>query len=215
MWTEILIKHLYIWEFKGEQDALQDDLKLRWEENVTSFSEASDLQSQPLEAFGDLTVPMKVISARSQSLSIFLNLWIVLILPVLLSLTVQSLIWRRYCMWFRSVLPQPLAAGGGDVVMQAAGVYRRLDFRLAALWGMTKGLVFFKSHCDISMSFWHYRHCRTQRNSTVTTKHSLFWWENPLSCLGSTYCKTIASRLAQAKYIYHRWNTGPCCLGPN
>lgn len=36
-------------------------------------------------------------------------------------------------------LPQPLAAGGGDVVMLAAGVDGCLDFSLAALWGRKRG----------------------------------------------------------------------------
>lgn len=36
-------------------------------------------------------------------------------------------------------LPQPLAEGGGDVVMLAAGVDGCLDFSLAALWGRQRG----------------------------------------------------------------------------
>lgn len=35
---------------------------------------------------------------------------------------------------FRGVLPEPAAAGGGDVVVSAAGVDGRLDFSLTALW---------------------------------------------------------------------------------
>lgn len=35
---------------------------------------------------------------------------------------------------FRGVLPEPAAAGGGDVVVSAAGVDGRLDVSLTALW---------------------------------------------------------------------------------
>lgn len=38
-----------------------------------------------------------------------------------------------------SVSPQPLTAGGGDVVVPTAGVDGRLDLRLAALWGGRQG----------------------------------------------------------------------------
>lgn len=36
-------------------------------------------------------------------------------------------------------LPQPLAAGGGDVVVYAASVDGCLDFSFTALWGRQKG----------------------------------------------------------------------------
>lgn len=45
------------------------------------------------------------------------------------------------CLQFRvgCFLPQPLTAGGGDVVMLAAGADGCLDFSLAALKGKTEG----------------------------------------------------------------------------
>lgn len=41
----------------------------------------------------------------------------------------------RVSVVFRGVLPEPAAAGGGDVVVSTASVNGRLDFSLTALWG--------------------------------------------------------------------------------
>lgn len=63
-------------------------------------------------------------------------------------------------------LPQPLAAGGGDVVMLAAGVDGCLDFSLAALWGRKRGR--FWCHSVIFHFGLAAQHVRKQ---AVTTAH--------------------------------------------
>lgn len=50
-------------------------------------------------------------------------------------------------------LPQPLTAGGGDVVVLAASVDGCLDFSLAALWG-DKGVIFGVTVLFFTASFW-------------------------------------------------------------
>lgn len=55
---------------------------------------------------------------------------------------------------FCSFLPEPPAAGGGDVVVSAAGVDGCLDFRLAALWRNREEGFFFPllvSQCDFPL----------------------------------------------------------------
>lgn len=94
------------------------------------------------------------------------------------------------CLLFRagSFLPQPLAAGGGDVVMLAAGVDGRLDFSLAALWGRQRGILV--SQCDFPLKSGNAT-CEetTSHQSTLTQlwgafeKHrSLFFWMRLFGC---------------------------------
>lgn len=56
---------------------------------------------------------------------------------------------------FCSFLPEPPAAGGGDVVVSAAGVDGCLDFSLAALWRNREEVFFFfsllVSQCDVPL----------------------------------------------------------------
>lgn len=70
-------------------------------------------------------------------------------------------------MCLRGFLPQPLAAGSGDVVVLAAGVDGCLDFGLAALRERQRGILV--SQCDFPLQSGITTHKDTSsHNSTLT-----------------------------------------------
>lgn len=63
-------------------------------------------------------------------------------------------------------LPEPLAAGAGDVVVSAASVDGSLDFSLTALWGRQKGILM--SQCDFPL-----QSGTNACKETISHKHTL------------------------------------------